>query len=100
MTQDSTTSPRSRLVVGVDGSEPSKVALRWAARLAPSMDAGIEAVIVWQLPVSYGWAPAYPEGWLPAADAAKSLERTLDEVFGSGTAERPGRHRPSRWSKS
>lgn len=86
MTQDSTAGPRPRLVVGVDGSEASKVALRWAARLAPSMDADIEAVIVWQLPVSYGWAPAYPEGWLPAADAAKSLERTLDEVFG---ADRP-----------
>jgi len=50
---------RDRIVVGVDGSEPSLSALRWAveqARLVGAgIDAGIDAVICWQHPAAYGW---------------------------------------------
>jgi nucleotide-binding universal stress UspA family protein len=52
MTEQSNGAARGRIVVGVDGSEASKVALRWAARLAPVMGAHIEAVVAWQSPVS------------------------------------------------
>ncbi len=73
---------RGRIVVGVDGSAPSKVALRWAARIAPVISGDIQAVIVWEYPVSYGWATV-PEDWRPDLDASKVLEETLDDVFGA-----------------
>lgn len=36
-----------RIVVGVDGSEPSKAALRWSVPIAAALGARIEAVIAW-----------------------------------------------------
>lgn len=48
-----------RIVVGVDGSAPSKAALRWAIRQAELTGASVEAVTSWHYPVmaGYGWAP-------------------------------------------
>lgn len=74
-----------RIVVGVDGSAPSKAALRWAARIAATTGATVEAIAVWQFPEAYGW-PVVMEGWRPDVDAEKLLQQTLDEVFG---AQRP-----------
>ncbi len=77
-----------RVVVGVDGSAGSKQALRWAADYASRTGAEVRPVIVWNLPMSYGWAlRPDPEG-VPDRHAAKQLEATLDEVFG---ADRPPR---------
>jgi nucleotide-binding universal stress UspA family protein len=70
-----------RVVVGVDGSEPSKRALRWAAYLAQSMHASIEAVIAWNLGAA-AYAP-YPSNWDPADDARITIDHTLDSVFGA-----------------
>lgn len=75
----------TRIVVGVDGSEPSRQALRWAAFLADSVGGTIEAVAAWQAVsgwgmMSEGWA-ALPSDWDPAADAEKALGATIDEVF-------------------
>lgn len=44
-----------RIVVGVDGSAPSKTALAWAIRQARLTGATVEAVIAWELPVTYGY---------------------------------------------
>jgi nucleotide-binding universal stress UspA family protein len=74
-----------RIVVGVDGSEPSRAALRWAARLAPGIGATIEAVIAWEFPTNFGWAVETGD-WRPDRDAETILNETLDAVFGS---ERP-----------
>lgn len=76
----------ARIVVGVDGSEPSEAALRWAARLAPVLGAVIDAVIAWQDPSRYGWTALVSQDWRPDQDAAKVLEQSLSNVFG---AERP-----------
>jgi nucleotide-binding universal stress UspA family protein len=73
-------------VVGVDGSESSKSALRWAARLYPVFDGEIQVVTSWEYPSSYGWGVALPSDWRPDIDAAKAVESTVDEVFGT---ERP-----------
>ena len=86
MTEGKAEVARKRVVVGVDGSDQSKDALRWATQLAPALHADIEAVISWEFPASYGWALAYPDGWRPDLDAAKVLEETVDEVCGH---ERP-----------
>lgn len=48
MSVDTTSSGPARIVVGVDGSSPSHEALRWAARLAPTLGATIQVVAAWQ----------------------------------------------------
>jgi nucleotide-binding universal stress UspA family protein len=80
--EDEGTTPR--IVVGVDGSEQSKLALRWAARLAPDLGAGIHAVAAWQLPTSLDWS-VVPYDWDIAGDTETVLTKAVDEVF----AERP-----------
>lgn len=77
--------PASRIVVGVDGSESSKEALRWAGRFLAVTGGWIDAVIAWHPPASYGLSYA-PADWNPEKDAEKVLSRTVDEVFG---ADRP-----------
>lgn len=75
------------IVVGVDGSEPSKQALRWAQRLATGAGARIEAVIGWQYPVATSWgAAAMPLDYDVEKEMDKVLTDTVDAVFG---AERP-----------
>ncbi len=75
---------RARIVVGVDGSEGSGQALRWAARQAGFTGAVVEAVIAWELPAFFGWAPAVPGGDYDFAGAARQvLTETLAQVFGS-----------------
>jgi len=44
-----------RIVVGVDGSEPSKAALSWAVAQARLTGAVVEAVIAWEVPATYGY---------------------------------------------
>ncbi len=46
-----------RIVVGVDGFESSRAALRWAIRQARRTGAVVEAVIAWHVPVGTGWIP-------------------------------------------
>jgi nucleotide-binding universal stress UspA family protein len=77
---------QARIVVGVDGSEGSKAALRWAARQAEYTGATLEAVITWQYPTFYGWVPSYPEDINLDHLAQRALTDALDEVFG---ADRP-----------
>jgi nucleotide-binding universal stress UspA family protein len=47
-----------RIVVGVDGFESSKAALRWAIRQAKLTGAVVEAITAWHVPVGTGWVPA------------------------------------------
>jgi nucleotide-binding universal stress UspA family protein len=77
-----------RIVVGVDGSEHSKQALRWATALGAQIGATVDAVMAWDFPTSVGWSAGtyVPDTWNPETDAQTSLETTIDEVFGS---ERP-----------
>jgi nucleotide-binding universal stress UspA family protein len=53
-----------RIVVGVDGSVPSREALTWAVRQAGLTGAVIDAVIAWDFPTYYGYAaPAIDVDW-------------------------------------
>jgi len=45
----------TRIVVGVDGSDSSLAALRWAPRQAKLAGDSVEAVIAWRYPVEFGW---------------------------------------------
>ena len=74
--------PNGLIVVGLDGSESSKEALRWAARQARLTNAALRAVIAWHLPTNYGWpVPPYPELDFEA-DARKILDQAIDEALG------------------
>lgn len=66
-----------RIVVGLDGSESSRQAMRWAARQAQLTGARLDVVITWELPTSFGWVPPYPSDFNPALDAQKAAD---DEV--------------------
>jgi hypothetical protein len=76
-----------RFVVGVDGSEESRAALRWSADEAVARGARLEVVCAWDLPFS-GLATSYSPGpaGLPdprevARRAESALEQTLREVL-------------------
>jgi nucleotide-binding universal stress UspA family protein len=47
-----------RIVVGVDGFEASKAALRWAIHQAKLTGAVVEAITTWQIPAGSGLLPA------------------------------------------
>ena len=74
---------RGTVVVGVDGSAGSQLALRWAARQATLMGARLRVVTAWEFPMSYGWAPQLPPGLDPSDDAEKMLREVVDDVVGS-----------------
>jgi nucleotide-binding universal stress UspA family protein len=46
-----------RIVVGMDGFQPSKAALRWAIHQAKLTGAMVEAITAWHIPVGTGWVP-------------------------------------------
>lgn len=76
------TGQERRIVVGVDGSDSSKAALRWAIRQAKLTGGSVDAVTVWRFPSTYGWAPG-PGGMPDLETAAKStLIAALAEVSG------------------
>src|ERR1039458_6276167 len=78
----------ARIVVGVDGSDGSKQAMRWAARQAEFTGATLLAIVTWQYPTFYGWVPPYPDDMDLAHLAQQALTEALDEVFGP---DRPAR---------
>jgi nucleotide-binding universal stress UspA family protein len=75
MTQETAPS-RKRIVVGVDGSPQSEVALRWAVDQARATHADISAVMAWQIPATYGYGDL-----LAMRDSAeKSLQEIVNTV--------------------
>jgi nucleotide-binding universal stress UspA family protein len=70
-----------RIVVGVDGSDSSVLALRWAAHYAELLDATLEAVGAWEYPPTFGWAAIAPD-WNPAEDVKKVLSDSSHAAFG------------------
>ncbi|WP_243062180.1 universal stress protein [Humibacter sp. RRB41] len=73
-----------RIIVGVDGSDPSLQALREAARFARLLGAGIEAIATWTYPVSPG----------PYTDAEQPLEQLAKETLGQALVDAYGEDRP------
>ena len=69
------------VVVGVDGSEASKDALRWAIRYARMAGATVHAVTAWHYPASVGWAasPVILEMDLEG-EARQALKQTVEYV--------------------
>ena len=78
--EDQTTRGGSHIVVGVDGSPESGLALRWAQTLAGTLGATITAVTAWHFDTSFG--PYTPSEWNPESDAQQVLEDALAQAFG------------------
>lgn len=69
-------------MVGVDGSPQSALALRWAARIAATTGAMIDAVIAWHFPAGYGWS-GVTQDWHPDQEAQRALAETIAQTFGT-----------------
>ncbi|MFJ3338452.1 universal stress protein [Streptomyces sp. NPDC086766] len=76
---DTEAEPARRIVVGVDGSDPPKAALRWAVRQAALTGGVVEAVTAWQDPPWYGAGPV-AAGADCADDVAEILTQAIDET--------------------
>jgi nucleotide-binding universal stress UspA family protein len=83
MTSDTEPKPDARIVVGVDGSDESKHALRWAARQAGMTGAPLYALMTWHIPtVAYSAAVPMPTDYDFEAGTAESLRDTIEAVLG------------------
>jgi nucleotide-binding universal stress UspA family protein len=75
-----------RIVVGVDGSNRSKDALRWAAREAEALKSELDVVMT--------WAPLNPDAWVPhdtkAPDRLAPTRRAIERIVRSVLGEHPG----------
>jgi nucleotide-binding universal stress UspA family protein len=79
--------PTRRIVVGIDGSDASRDALRWALAHASETGTEVHAIAVWHQPLQFG---ANALGRTPAKDfedeAHAWLERAIHESGESGQA--------------
>jgi|SRR5580658_1592866 nucleotide-binding universal stress UspA family protein len=71
-----------RVVVGVDGSPPSRDALRWAQFMAHALGAPIDAVTVWEISAVVA-SSSWVDDWDPEKEAATNLRATVTDVLGS-----------------
>ena len=72
---------RPRIVVGVDGSGPSRAALKWAQRIAAAEHAEIEVIGAWIWPGALGLT-GMPLEYSPKDDIEKELTEAVDAVYG------------------
>lgn len=71
------------IVVGVDGSPDSVLALRWASEYAQRFDAPLWALTAWQAPIVYGPASFSAQDYAGFKDRAHTrLVETMREALG------------------
>lgn len=80
--------PAGAMLVAVDTSDCSRLALEWAAAMARLLDVPLRAVQAWQYPTDTVWWPGRAQ--LPDAEAAderltEELTALLDEVVGDAS---------------
>lgn len=78
------TAGQQRIVVGIDGSEQSKGALRWAIGQARLTGASVDAVTAWRFPASYGLSVVAADLDVEG-EARKMLSETLSDVTGGAS---------------
>jgi nucleotide-binding universal stress UspA family protein len=83
------------IVVGVDGSEDSMAALRFAAAEAALRDAKLRVVCAWHIPTA-----VYAGGWTPPVDMTSSFDTAARDVASQAMSEvarlQPGVDRESK----
>ncbi|MUN64535.1 universal stress protein [Kocuria sediminis] len=74
------------VVVGVDGSEQSVEALRWAARIAPALGASLRVVAAWDYPPEYaGYVPLGSDNFDEIT--RKRVDTAIQQAFGEDVPE-------------
>ncbi len=73
----------SDIVVGIDGSDSSLTALRWAKRLAEGMNLGVHVLIAWHYPAMVAPSMLLED---PAEQASNIAQDAVTKVFGRGDA--------------
>jgi nucleotide-binding universal stress UspA family protein len=77
-----------RIVVGVDGSEESKAALRWALDEGRLRSAGVRAIYAWAFPHMDSWTTGYVATTQPNIDAVQhDAEEFLDSLIAEAKTE-------------
>jgi nucleotide-binding universal stress UspA family protein len=71
------------IVVGVDGSEPSLNALRWAGEQARMTGATLRVLTTWEVATGTGWVPTFPVDYDPQAVARQALDEAVTETLGA-----------------
>jgi len=71
-----------RVVVGMDASDASRRALRWAARYAELEGAPLEVVHCWHLSDEYAWIQPMPPPADPTAVAQQALDEMVRDIVG------------------
>ncbi len=79
-------SHRARIVVGVDGSEQSINALRWAVQQAELIGAEVRAVMCWDVPASAAWAPMADLSFMEKA-TVDQLNAAIEDALGPDKAK-------------
>jgi nucleotide-binding universal stress UspA family protein len=74
-------SESARIVVGIDGSDNAKQALRWAVKQAGYTGASLDVVGAWEFPATYGWVAIPNEDYDLAGFAQKALDEAIADVF-------------------
>ena len=69
----------TRILVGFDGSDEAKRALRWAVELAHLIHAEVQAIHAWDFPSNYDFPYAFG-GWDPAVDPQREFDAAVDEI--------------------
>lgn len=67
------------VLVGIDGSDESRSALRWAVEYVASIGGLVHAVTVWHQPVQLGYRLPYPDDELEQR-ARKSLDESVRPI--------------------
>ncbi|MFH9085625.1 universal stress protein [Streptomyces sp. NPDC017673] len=75
-----------RVVVGVDGSQSSYDALRWAVRYAGLVGGTVDAVAVWELPGLYGWSGPAVDMDVDEEETRQKMGQELTDVLGADAA--------------
>jgi nucleotide-binding universal stress UspA family protein len=78
---DARSTAAGTIVVGVDGSEASRDALRWAYRQAELTGSQLRALMSWEVPTTAYWFP-FPEGLDFQKGTEEALAKTLQETLG------------------
>ncbi|MEU1283521.1 universal stress protein [Kitasatospora sp. NPDC005856] len=80
---------KGRIVVGVDGSESSERALRWAVRQAELTGGEVVAVIAWEYPTYHGARGWFPPGVTDEAALESRARQEADRAVRQAVGEDP-----------
>jgi nucleotide-binding universal stress UspA family protein len=84
MTDSANTSNNPQpILVGIDGSDPSKAALEWAGNQAQLTGFPLLVIATWQYPTSAGWMEILPADIDFKGETQRMLDENVNAVLGT-----------------